>query len=117
MYCNVKRSCPMENRGLIEAIERWIYLNRAPRTTDFENWGQGYSTDFDKIFIQKAEQYRLFDDADSVERFFCQPQAKMHKRLCRDLVKANFLWREINKGFTRKQGLIFFEQESSQYNA
>ncbi len=102
----------MENRGFLHALEAWLITGRTPRTIDFEISGQGYGLGFDDKLVSKAEVYRLFEDPDGVEYFLSHRYARMHKRLCKDLDRALFVWREVAKGFTRKQSETFYAREA-----
>lgn len=115
MYCDNLRLCPMEDRGFLAMLERWLMLGRSARGANLESNGQGYqSGGFDDNMIAKADIYRLFLDPDGVDYFLSHHYARMHKRLCKDLSRAAYLWREIQKGFSRVQSEKFYTEEVRQ---
>ena len=113
MYCDKHRDCPMENLPFLNLLDRWALTGRSPRSIDLENFGGGSrSRALEDIATGKADIYRLFRDPDAVVYFLTHDRAQMHKALCKDLTRAIFLWREINKGISFKRSNQIFSREA-----
>ena len=113
LYCDKHRDCPMESRGFLNMLDAWLLTGRSPRTIDLETSGEGYrGSGLENVIVGKAEIYRLFRDPDSVIHFLTHDRARMHKALCKDLARAIFIWREINKGISWKRADSIFRREA-----
>jgi hypothetical protein len=103
----------MESRGFLNMLDAWLLTGRSPRTIDLETSGEGYrGSGLENVIVGKAEIYRLFRDPDSVIHFLTHDRARMHKALCKDLARAIFIWREINKGISWKRADSIFRREA-----
>jgi len=93
-------------------IEPWALAGRTPRSIDISAVIGGLDTGAaERLVIRQSTIYQLFKEPEDVLSYV-QGKERMSRSICRDLVRAKRIWKDMGIGISRKRAAELFDKEN-----